>query len=282
MSAAGQILVDPAEARSAGRLSRGSVVAIPPLLAFVALLGLWELWVTVFDVKEFVVPAPSGIAQELVRNFPLLMEGMRVTLVEIMLGLALTVVVSIPLAVVIVYSRVLRNVLYPLLVGSQAIPRVAIAPLMLLWFGFGTLPKVLLAFSIAFFPLVINTVVGLQSVERDTMYLIRSMGASPLQTFIKVRFPAALPSIFGGLKVAVALAVIGVIVGEFVGSQSGLGYLVLVGQGTLNTRLIFASITIMALLGIVLFYIVEIIERISIHWYHAARAVAQERGGPEE
>lgn len=252
-----------------------------PMLALATLIGLWELAVVVFDVKEYVLPPPSAVASEIVAQFSTLMADTWVTLTEILLGLALTIVVAMPLAVAIVYSSFLRNVFYPLLVASQAIPRVAIAPLMVLWFGFGILPKVLIAFSIAFFPLVVNTVVGLQSVDRDTMYLIRSMRATSLQSFLKVRLPTALPSIFGGLKVAVALAVIGAIVGEFVGSESGLGYLVLQGQGTLNTPLIFASVTLMAVLGIILFYIVEIIERITIHWYFAARAAAQEGGSHE-
>ena len=252
-----------------------------PILALAALVALWVVAVVVLDVKEYVLPAPSAIAAEIERQFSTLMSATWVTLSEILLGLALTIVVGIPTAVAIVYSSFLRNVFYPLLVASQAIPRVAIAPLMVLWFGFGLLPKVLIAFSIAFFPLVINTVVGLQSVDRDTMYLIRSMRASSFQSFLKVRLPTALPNIFGGLKVAVALAVIGAIVGEFVGSESGLGYLVLQGQGTLNTRLIFASVTVMAVLGIVLFYVVEIIERFTIHWYYAARAAAQEGGGQE-
>jgi NitT/TauT family transport system permease protein len=262
-------------------LFRRGVVRVGPLVALGALIALWEAAVVVLDVKEYVLPAPSRIADEMVRQSSTLTSATWITLIEILLGLALTVVVAIPTAVAIVYSSFLRNVFYPLLVASQAIPRVAIAPLMILWFGFGLLPKVLIAFSIAFFPLVVNTVVGLQSVDRDTMYLIRSMGASSLQSFLKVRLPTALPNIFGGLKVAVALAVIGAIVGEFVGSEKGLGYLVLQGQGTLNTRMIFASVTVMAVLGIVLFYIVELVERVTIHWYYAARAAAQEGGGNE-
>jgi NitT/TauT family transport system permease protein len=269
------------EQRARRRHVRRGFAWLGPTLALAVLVALWQGAVAFFDVKEYVVPAPSGVASEIVRQFTPLMKATGVTLSEILLGLLLTIVVAVPTAVAIVYSTFLRNVFYPLLVASQAIPRVAIAPLMVLWFGFGLLPKVLIAFSIAFFPLVINTVVGLQSVDRDTMYLIRSMRATSLQSFLKVRLPTALPSMFGGLKVAVALAVIGAIVGEFVGSDSGLGYMVLQGQGTLNTRLIFASVTVMAVLGIALFYVVDFIERVTIHWYYAARAAAQE-GGTQE
>lgn len=254
---------------------RRSLMRAAPLAAIFGLLVLWEVVVRVGDVAEYVLPAPTAILDEAIAQWQLLLDATWVTLSEVLLGMALSIIVAIPMAVAIVYSPFLKNVFYPLLVSAQAIPRVAIAPLMVLWFGFGMLPKVLIAFSIAFFPLVINTVIGLQSIDRDTMHLIRSMGATPRQAFMKVRLPMALPYILGGIKIAVALAVIGAIVGEFVGSNEGLGYLVLVGQGTLNTRLIFASIGVMALLGIILFYIVELVERMTMHWYYAARAAGQ-------
>jgi NitT/TauT family transport system permease protein len=274
-----------APARRARSLRRGfvsgSVSVLLPLCALAVLLGVWEGWVRIFDVKEFILPPPSAIADEAVNQWRLLLEATKVTLIEVLLGFALSVVVAIPIALMIVFSKFLRSVLYPLFVAGQAIPRIAIAPLMVLWFGLGTEGKVVMAFSIAVFPLLINTVVGLQSIDRETLYVVRSMGAGPLQSFFKVRLHAALPSIYAGLKIAVTLAVIGAIVGEFVGSREGLGYLVIVGQGTLNTRLIFASVLLMALMGIVLFYALEILERITIHWYYAARAAADQGGTPE-
>lgn len=246
------------------------------ILALCGLVGLWELLVRLLDVQEFVLPTPSAIATEIYAEHSVLLSATWVTLEEVLLGFGLSVVVGIPLAVLIVYSPMLRNVLYPLLVSSQAIPRIAIAPLMVLWFGFGMLPKVLIAFSIAFFPLVVNGVIGLQAVEREILYVVRSMGANPLQLFVKARLPNALPTIFGGLKVAIALSVIGAIVGEFVGATAGLGYMVDIAEGNLNTRLIFASITLMAAMGIVLFYAVELIERVSVGWYFAAREEARD------
>lgn len=251
-----------------------------PLLTLVGLFVLWEVLVRVLDVQEFILPPPSAIAREVDAQASIMASATLVTLEEVLLGFILCLLIGMPIAVLIVYSRIIRNILYPLLVAAQATPRIAIAPLMVLWFGLGTQGKVIMAFSIAVFPLIINTVVGLESVDRDTMYVVRSMGANPLQTFVRVRFPAALPSIYAGLKIAVTLAVIGAIVAEFVGSQDGLGYLVIVGQGTLNTRLIFASVLLMAFMGIVLFYAIEVIERFTIHWYYASRAAAEE-GAPE-
>jgi NitT/TauT family transport system permease protein len=250
---------------------------VSPLFTLAGLILLWEILVRVLDVKEFLLPTPSAIAEEAHRQGSTLVQATKVTMIEVLLGFGLCIAIGIPIAVLIVYSKIIRNVFYPLLVAAQAIPRIAIAPLMVLWFGLGTEGKMIMAFSIAVFPLIINTVVGLQAVDRDTMYVVQSMGAGPLQSFVKVRFPAALPSIYGGLKIAVTLAVIGAIVGEFVGSREGLGYLVVVGQGTLNTRLIFASVLLMALMGIVLFYTLEILERLTIGWYYASRAAAEER-----
>jgi NitT/TauT family transport system permease protein len=282
-SAAATTTTAPRRARSFGRgLVSKSAVVLMPLAALAFLIGLWELLVHVLDVKEFILPPPSAIADEAVSQWSLLLSATKVTLIEVLLGFALSIVVAIPIALMIVFSKVLRNVLYPLFVAGQAIPRIAIAPLMVLWFGLGTEGKVMMAFSIAVFPLLINTVVGLQSIDRETLYVVRSMGAGPIQSFFKVRLHAALPSIYAGLKIAVTLAVIGAIVGEFVGSKEGLGYLVIVGQGTLNTRLIFASVLLMALMGIVLFYALEILERITIHWYYASRAAADQGGAPPE
>ena len=254
--------------------------AVAPLIALAALIGLWEVLVIVLDVREFILPRPSAIAEEIVNESEILLSASWVTLVEVLLGFALSIVVAVPLAILIVYSSFFKNVLYPLLVTSQAVPRIAIAPLVVLWFGFGILPKVLVAFSIAFFPLVVNTAIGLESTKREIINVVRSMGASPLQVFLKARFPSALPSIFGGLKVAIALSVIGAIVGEFVGASDGLGYLVIAAQGNLNTELMFASITLMAVMGIVLFYVIELIERFAISWHYAARAM--EGGGLED
>jgi NitT/TauT family transport system permease protein len=266
---------------STGRWLKRALKATAPLIALIALLALWQILVVVLDVRPFILPKPTEIAVEIYEERVILWDATMVTLLEVVLGFLLSIAVAIPLAILIVYSSFFKNVFYPLLVTSQAVPRIAVAPLVVLWFGFGILPKVLVAFSIAFFPLVVNTAIGLESTKREIVYVVRSMGGSSLQTFMKARFPSALPSIFGGLKVAIALSVIGAIVGEFVGASEGLGYLVIAAQGNLNTDLIFASITIMAIMGIVLFYVIELVERMVIGWHYAARAM-EEGGGLDE
>jgi len=156
-----------------------------------------------------------------------------------------------------------RSIL-PLLVSSQAMPKVAVAPLFLVWFGFGLLPKVLIAFLIAFFPIVINTAVGLAAIEPEKIYLARSMGFGATATFFKIRLPNALPAIFGGLKISITLAVVGAVVGEFVGGDAGLGYLLMVANGSMDTQLLFAGIVALTVLGVVFFLLIELAERLAI------------------
>ncbi len=200
-----------------------------------------------------------------------------VTTKEILLGYLLSIVVGIPLALAIFLWPAFARSVYPLLVASQAVPKTAIAPLFVIWFGFGLVPKVLVAFLIAFFAIVINTVVGLESVQPEKIYLARSMGLSPLATFLKIRLPQALPAIFGGLKVAITLAVVGAVVGEFVGSDSGLGYLLLQATGSLDSPLLFAGFVPLTLIGAGLFLLIELIEWLAIPWHTSQRrAEAQE------
>jgi NitT/TauT family transport system permease protein len=161
-------------------------------------------------------------------------------------------------------------------VSSQAVPKVAVAPLFVVWFGFGLLPKVLIAFLIAFFPIVINTAVGLESIEREKILLARSMGLSALDTFFKIRLPSALPTVFGGMKIAITLAVVGAVVGEFVGGEEGLGYVLLTANGSMDTPLLFAGVIALTVVGVALYLLVELAERLAIP--HAALR-QQARGG---
>ena len=188
-----------------------------------------------------------------------------------MLGFALSIVVGIPLALAIFLWPAFSRSILPLLVSSQAMPKVAVAPLFLVWFGFGLLPKVLIAFLIAFFPVVINTAVGLASIEPEKIYLARSMGFGATATFFKIRLPNALPAIFGGLKISITLAVVGAVVGEFVGSRSGLGYYMLLATGNFDTPLVFACVVYLTLMGIILFYTVGLLEVALARWNRAAR-----------
>ena len=239
---------------------------LPPFVTLAGLLLVWQAAVTVFNVPQYLLPAPVEIGREMVEKWPYLLRHTQVTAFETLLGFGASVAVGVPLAVLIVISPMFGRFVYPLIVGSQTVPKVAIAPLFVVWFGFGLMPKVLIAFLIAFFPVLISTVVGLGSVEADMLTMVRSMGGGRRDEFIKIRMPAAMPSIFGGLKVAVTLAVIGAIVGEFVGTNAGLGYVLLTATGTLDTPMVFAAIFILTVLGIILFYAMELIERRVTAW----------------
>jgi NitT/TauT family transport system permease protein len=244
---------------------------IYPAVTAVLLLVLWEAAVRAFDVKIYLVPPPSLVAAKLGSSLDLIAKHGWVTLREIVWGYLLSVVVGIPLAVLIFSSPIFARSIYPLLVSSNAIPKTAIAPLFVVWFGFGELPKVLIGFLIAFFPIVVNTVVGLASIEPEKIYLARSMGMNAIATFWKIRLPQALPAIFGGLKIAITLAVVGAVVGEFVGADAGLGYLLLIANGQLDTPLLFAGFVGLTVIGVGLFMLIELAERLAIPWHVSQR-----------
>ncbi|MBI3077201.1 MAG: ABC transporter permease [Deltaproteobacteria bacterium] len=242
-----------------------------PLGAIVFLLVFWEIFVNAMKLPAYLLPPPSLVFGVVATQSKLLALHAVTTTMEVLLGFVMSVIIGIPLAVGIVSSRFFDRSIYPILVSSQSVPKIAIAPLFVVWFGFGTFPKVLVAFLISFFPIVISTVVGLRSVEPEMIYLIRSMGAGPMDTFRKIRFPNALPSIFGGLKIAITLSVVGAIVGEFIGADRGLGYLLLVANSNLDTKLLFAAIVYLAAIGIIRIMIVERIERALIPWHVSRR-----------
>ncbi len=242
-----------------------------PIVVIVVLLLLWEFGVRALAVPEFILPPPSRIAQSLVQFAPILFNHGLVSTWEMVLGFALSIVVGVPLALAIFLWPPFARSVYPILVSSQAIPKAAVAPLIVVWFGFGLLPKVLIAFLIAFFPIVINTVVGLASIEPEKIQLARAMGFGPAQTFFKIRLPSALPAIFGGFKIAITLAVVGAIVGEFVGGDAGLGYLLLQANGSMDTPLLFAGLVALTIIGVALFLLVELAERLAIPWHTSAR-----------
>jgi NitT/TauT family transport system permease protein len=235
-----------------------------PVGVVLGVLAVWEAGTRMLGVPAFLLPPPSAIGVSFIANAPLLLFHGWITTAEILLGFALSIVVGIPLALAIFLWPVFSRAILPLLVSSQAMPKVAVAPLLLVWFGFGLLPKVLIAFLIAFFPIVINTAVGLASIEPEKIYLARSMGFGATATFFKIRLPNALPAIFGGLKISITLAVVGAVVGEFVGGDAGLGYLLMVANGSMDTQLLFAGIVALTVLGVVLFLLVELAERLAI------------------
>jgi NitT/TauT family transport system permease protein len=257
-----------ASARAAKRawLSRAS-----PFAVIVALLVVWEIAVRAFGVPAYLLPPPSAIARRMVIDHRLLAINAWVTLGEVLAGYALAIIVSIPLAAVLAQFRVVENAVYPTLVASQTIPKVAIAPILVVWFGFGLTPKILIAFLICFFPIVVDTMTGFRCVPREVIWLARSMGASQWKTFMKIRIPAALPNIFAGLKVASTLAVVGAVVGEFIGADRGLGYQLIVANGLMDVQLSFAVLVALSLLGIGLYAGVDLLERLALPWHVSHR-----------
>lgn len=236
------------------------------LLLAVAILVLWQIAVPLLGLSEFVLPTPMAIGRRMVTDSGLLASNAYVTLLEVLAGFLTGVVVGIPLALAIFYSKVFERAVYPLLVATQTVPKIALAPLLVLYLGYGWAPKIGLAFLISFFPIVISTVVGLQSLDKALVNLVRSMGASELQTFFKIRLPAAMPSIFGGLKVAISLAVIGAIIGEYIAAERGLGYLQLQANSQFDTTLNFAVVVTISLVGVLLYFVLALIEsKVSFH-----------------
>jgi NitT/TauT family transport system permease protein len=245
-----------------------------PIGSLIAVLAAWEAATRLLRIPLFLLPPPSVIAEAMVAHAGVLAEESIATTIEIALGFALSVAVGIPLALAIFLWPLFSRSIYPLLVSSQAVPKVAVAPLFIVWFGLGLVPKVFIAFLIAFFPVVINTAMGLAAIETEKIHLARSMGLGPLATFLKIRLPNALPSIFAGLKISITLAVVGAVVGEFVGGQGGLGYLLLVANGSLDTALLFAGLVALTVLGIVFFALVALVERLVLPPHAIAAAAA--------
>lgn len=244
---------------------RLSVVGLP-ILAFVGLIVLWELAVIVFGVREYILPRPSDFLVRVWEERALLWEHSLVTSNEVILGFIAATVISIPLALIIVSVPLLERAFYPLIVFFQIIPKIAIAPLFIVWFGFGPFPKILLTFLLCFFPILVASMSGFRALDPRILYLTRSMGATWWQTFRYVRTPAALPFIFSGLKVSIVLAVTAAIVAEFVGANSGLGYLLLRGSSYFDTNLIFATLVVLSVLGMLFNYVVQIAERLIMPW----------------
>jgi NitT/TauT family transport system permease protein len=247
--------------------------------AFVAIVVAWQILVVGLRIPRYLVPTPVETVQELVARWPLLVQHSLITLREIVLGFLLAVVVSVPCGLAVAFSRVFERTILPVLTFAQLIPKIALAPLFIIWFGFGLFPKILITFLLSFFPIVIDAVVGFKSLDQEIVYLTRSMGLTAWQAFLKVRLPHALPNIFAGLKVAITLATVGAIIGEFVGSDRGLGYLLLVASGDLMAALLFATLMVLTTIGLVLFYLMALVERLAIPWHVSKREPLGAEGG---
>jgi NitT/TauT family transport system permease protein len=241
------------------------------IATFVLLFVAWEFLARRLGVPEYLLPPPSTIAREIARRWPRVADNVWSTTIEIVLGFVVAVLVSIPLALAIANSRFIEKTAYPVIVFLQIIPKIAIAPLFVIWFGIGITPRVLIVFLLCFFPIVIASIAGFRSVRPEIVELARSTGAGRWLMFRKISVPAALPSIFTGLKVAAALAATAAVVSEFVASDRGLGYLLLEFQGDLNTPMVFGIIVLLSFIGLVVYYLVELIERLAIPWHVSQR-----------
>jgi NitT/TauT family transport system permease protein len=238
-----------------------------PALAIAGLIALWEIVCRLARIPPWLLPAPSAIVRDTWAWADRLPGHLWVTAYETVGGFAVSVLVGVPLAIAIVYSPLMRRILYPILLVVQSVPKVALAPLFLIWIGYGPQSNILIAAIVAFFPMVVNTATGLESVEPDLLQLTHALQASPLKVFWKVRLPWALPYVFSGMKVAMSLAVIGAVVGEFVGSDRGLGYLILTASSNMHTAIVFGVMAVLSALGIVVFWAVSIAERLVCPWY---------------
>ena len=244
---------------------------LTPFVGVGGLLLLWAVTTTVFKIPDYLLPSPISVIERATLEWRILLTQTSYTLIEILAGFLGCVLIGIPMAFLVVLSRPIERIVLPMVVASQAIPKVAIAPILVVWLGFGLLPKIVISFLIGFFPVLVSTIAGLKSVETEMVDLVRSMGASTTKIMLRVRLPSALPQIFSGLKVAIALSVVGAIVGEFVGADRGLGYLLLTATGALDGTLVWAALLVLISLGIVLFQIVAMIERVAIRWHVSIR-----------
>lgn len=252
-------------------MGRKLAASTKPIVFVLLLVVLWDLAIRIFHVPPYQIPAPIEVIRTLWTDWPELLLQAVPTTEATLAGFALSAAFGIPAAMLIASSKTVEDYVYPLLVFSQSIPKVAVAPLFVVWFGFGMVPKVISAFLLGFFPVVVAAVQGFKSVEPDMIDLARSMEAGRLQLFRLISLPHALPAIFAGLKVAITLTVVGAVVGEFVGSNSGLGFVLQRSIGNFELPTMFAALVMLAAIGMILFALVELAERLLVPWHASQR-----------
>src|SRR5213594_2566968 len=240
-----------------------------PLIVFVALVLLWEVAVPLFRIQQIVLPAPSGIAQTMVQTAGPIAFHARYTLVTTLVGFGAAVALGLLLGFVIGASATVHDALYPLLVGFNSIPKAAVVPLLVMWFGIGTVPAVLTACLLAFFPIAVNVALGLATLEAELRDVLRALGASRWQIFRKVGVPRTMPLFFASLKVAISSAFVGSVISETVASNAGIGYLMAVAASDFNTRLAFGGLFVLAAMGVALYGVFAAIERRMTAWAYA-------------
>ncbi len=237
-----------------------------PTAFFIVLILLWQGACAAFRIPEFLLPSPLAILGKIAEMPDRLLMHAWATLAEVLIGFSLACVGGIVLASITAHSRFLSRTLFPILVLSQVIPTIAIAPILVIWFGPGDLARLIVVFMIAFFPVVVNTTAGLLRVNQDLLDLVHGLNGSRWMIFKKIRLPNALPFIFTGMRISIALSVIGAVVAEFVAATKGLGYLIFTGATNLDTKLVFAAVTALACLGILLFQVVRSAQAVLVPW----------------
>jgi len=245
---------------------------LPPFLLIIFLFGLWQVAASsgfmadTLNLDDFLVPSPAQIFEVLWQDRDLIAENARVTLIEVVAGFLVALVVGLLAATLLHLSPLLRRTSYPVMVASQTIPIIVIAPVLVVWFGYGIGPKLAIIALICFFPIAVNTLDGLRSVDGDSVRMMRTLYASKWQIFRRVEIPTALPYAFSGAKIAVAVAVIGAVFGEWAGAEKGLGYLMLQDNAQLMTDRLFASVFVLSAIAITLFALIGLLERRVLRW----------------
>lgn len=259
------------ERRRRDRARRYTHGLVLPVISALIGLALWEALVRGLDIPDYLLPAPTEVAAALIRRWGFLAENLGYTVLSSGVGFAVALVFGIAIGAAITASSVVDRMVYPWLVISHAIPKVVVAPLLLVWVGFGLKSGIIFVIVFTFFPIVVNTVTGLKSADPDLLQLVRSMGARRGQMLWKIRIPTALPHIFAGIKISATLAPVGAVIGEFVASNQGLGYVLIQAVGNLEVDLAFAAVFIISVYGILIWYLAEIVERRAIPWHASQR-----------
>ena len=250
-----------------------AALRIARTLAWIAgFLAAWEIAVRVLGVPDYALPAPSAVGADFLKRYPRILAHAGTTIAEILGGFAIAVAVSVPLAAAIAFVPFVERRFYPAIVMFQVVPKIALAPIFVLWFGIGWTSRLLLVFLLCFFPMLVNNVAGLRGANPEILDFARTTGASAWRLFRRVRLPGALPSIFTGLRIGAVNSVTGAIIAEFVASERGLGYLLQEYQGNLITGAVFATVFVLSAVGLALYHAVERIERWVIPWHVAQRA----------
>jgi NitT/TauT family transport system permease protein len=261
----------PALSRSTrlGALRGQARLVVLPVIAAALVITGWEAVVRIKQIPNTLLPAPSAVAIRLTETLPFLLGQAVPTTLETIASFLISMVLGISLAVLICKSRLMRDALYPNIVLFQLIPKIALAPLFIVWLGISSTSRITFGVFISFFPVVVATLTGLMSVDRDLLRLCKAVGADESRIYAKVRFPAAVPHLFSGLKIAITFAMIGVIVGEFITAQAGLGYMILFAASQAEMTLIFASIVVLCVIGLVLYGIIVMAEALALKKYGA-------------